>query len=535
MKFLVPIDLNKNEVRNARIQNLATAPSSPVAGQIYFDTNSDQLNFWDGTQWVNAGGVAQSGIDDLNDVTITSVQDRDFLVYDSGSSAWVNSTVDLGDLADVDTSGAAADKALVYNGTTWVAVNYDLNSLSNVTITGATAADVLYWNGSAWVNQALDTDDVAEGTNLYYTDGRADARIANASIDDLSDVTVTSASSGDFLVWDGSAWVDRTVSIDELDAAEADVSLGGNKITNLGTPTASTDAATKGYVDGVAQGLDVKGSVRAATTGNITLSGTQTVDGVVLSEGDRVLVKNQTPAESDNGIYVVASGVWSRSEDADTGSDLTAGAFVFVEEGNDYADTGWVLSTDDPITVGATAQTWVQFSGAGTYTAGQGLTLSGSEFSVTNLGITKDMIADGAVEEFKLATDAVTTSKIKDLAVTTDKLADDAVTNDKLADDAVKNENIVDGTIPEAKLDTTLTNKINAKTDKVTTNVGDGAATSFAIAHGFGEASVTVYENATNAAVFVDVVNDPSTAGGTVTVSFATAPASNAYRVVVVG
>jgi hypothetical protein len=124
-------------------------------------------------------------------------------------------------------------------------------------------------------------------------------------------------------------------------------------------------------------GLDVKDSVRVATTANLTLSGTQTIDGVSLSAGDRVLVKNQSTA-SQNGIYVVAAGVWGRASDADISAEVTAGMFTFVAEGTVNADSGWVLTTNDTITLGTTSLTFAQFSGAGQITAGAGLTKNGN-------------------------------------------------------------------------------------------------------------------------------------------------------------
>jgi len=156
---------------------------------------------------------------------------------------------------------------------------------------------------------------------------------------------------------------------------------GGFRITNLGTPTNPGDAATKSYVDALTQGLDPKGSVRAATTANITLSGTQTVDGVALSIGDRVLVKNQSTA-SQNGIYVVASGAWTRATDADTNSKVTGGMFTFVEEGTTNADTGWLLTNDGAVTLGTTGLTFTQFSGAGQISAGAGLTKTGNTMDI---------------------------------------------------------------------------------------------------------------------------------------------------------
>jgi hypothetical protein len=185
------------------------------------------------------------------------------------------------------------------------------------------------------------------------------------------------------------------------------VDVGGGRITGVGTPTQTTDAATKGYVDSVKQALDIKDSVRVATTANLTAtasgtglgktltnSGTQaaiTIDSVPLSSGDRVLVKDQTTG-ADNGIYTVTTvgtgstnWVLTRATDADNSAptnEVTAGLFTFVEEGTVNQDSGWVLSTNSPITLDTTALTFVQFSGAGQIIAGTGLSKSGNTLSV---------------------------------------------------------------------------------------------------------------------------------------------------------
>lgn len=169
--------------------------------------------------------------------------------------------------------------------------------------------------------------------------------------------------------------------LDQFAAPTASVSLNSQKITNLATPTDANDAANKAYVDAARSGLDVKQSVRVATTADITLSGTQTIDGVAVIAGDRVLVKNQSTA-TDNGIYVVAAGAWSRASDADSDAEVTPGLFTFVEEGTVNADSGWVLSTNAPVSLGSTNLTFAQFSGTGQITAGDGLTKTGNTIDI---------------------------------------------------------------------------------------------------------------------------------------------------------
>jgi hypothetical protein len=182
------------------------------------------------------------------------------------------------------------------------------------------------------------------------------------------------------------------------------VDVASKRITNVATPTQSTDAANKGYVDGIKQALDIKDSVRVATTANLTATaagsgptktltnaGTQaaiTVDSIVLVAGNRILVKDQTTG-ADNGIYTVtvvgtASTNWvlTRAEDADTSTEVSPGMFAFVEEGTVNGNNGFVLTTDAPVTLDTTALVFVQFSGAGQIVAGAGLTKSGNTIDV---------------------------------------------------------------------------------------------------------------------------------------------------------
>lgn len=232
----------------------------------------------------------------------------------------------------------------------------------------------------------------------------------------------------------------QTNRLDQLAAPTAAVSLNGQKATSLADPTSAQDAATKAYVDAARAGLDVKQSVRAASTANIDLAtgGALTIDGVALSAGDRVLVKDQTTG-SENGIYEVAAGAWARAGDADEDAEVTAGMFVFAEEGTANDDTGWVLSTNDPITVGTTALDFVQFSGPGTSTL-----------------------------------------------------------------------------------------------SRHTATIGDGVATSIQVTHGLGNQDVLVQvrEVSTDEVILADVTLDDA---NNATIGFASAPASNSIRVVVIG
>ena len=195
----------------------------------------------------------------------------------------------------------------------------------------------------------------------------------------------------------------RTNRVDQLASAT-------NPVTGV-TPTADDHFATKGYVDGVAQGLDIKEAARVATTANITLSGTQTIDGVSVVADNRVLVKNQTNS-SQNGLYLCKASSWTRTDDLATGADASS-VFVFISEGSTQADQGFVCSTDKgSAVVGTNNLTFTQFSGSGSLTAGDGLDKSGNEFSV-------DLKANGGlvIESTELAVDLAASSITGTLAI----------------------------------------------------------------------------------------------------------------------
>ena len=211
----------------------------------------------------------------------------------------------------------------------------------------------------------------------------------------------------------------------QVTASSAKLTLTTNtKIEGLANPTVDTGVATKAYVDGVAEGLDIKDSCTVGTTANIAdLSSVTSVDGVTLANNDRVLVKDQSTG-SQNGIYVftLSTTTLARADDMAVGSNA-AGTFTFVEKGNTNADKGFVCTTDKGSdTVGANSLTFTQFSGAGQITAGDGLTKSGDTISISDDGVTNTMMADNAIDTDQIAANAVTTAKIADSNVTTGKL-----------------------------------------------------------------------------------------------------------------
>lgn len=344
-KFGVPIDLAKNELQNASIQNLSSAPGSPVEGQVYYDTTLHQF------------GVYQN-------------------------SAWAYH----------------ADKTFL---------------LARANHTGSQTA---------------------------------------STISDF-DTQV------------------RTSRLDQMAAPTADVSINSKKLTNVATPTSSTDAANKQYVDDTVASISWKDEVACATTANITLSGEQTIDGVLTSTS-RVLVKNQT-TDTQNGIYVSGSGSWTRATDADSSAKLS-GAAMFVRGGTTLGGSRYVCNVTGTITIGSTSITFVAFAGGGTYTGGNGIDVTGS---------------------------VITGKAGSGLSFSGGNF-------------------IVDRS--------TVMSRYSA-------NIGDGSTTSITVTHSLGtkDVIVQIFDNSTPYSQLECDVQHTSTSA--LTLVFAVAPTSNQYRVVVIG
>ncbi len=339
------------------------APSSLANAELAYNEVDDVLYYGKGT-----GGVGGSA------TTIPAIAGPGaFLTLSTTQTVSGNKTftgsVDLTGSNATAATATASDNSTKVATTAFVKAQNYITGNQSITFSGDASG-----SGTTSVTLTL----ASVGTAGTYTKVTTDAkgRVTAGTTLSATDIpTLTAAKISDF---DTQV---RTSRLDQMAAPTASVSLNSQKITNLATPTADTAAATKAYVAASRSGLDVKASVRAATTANITLSGTQTVDGVALIAGDRVLVKDQSTA-SANGIYVVAASTWSRSTDADTDAEVHAGMFTFVEEGTVNADSGWVLSTNNPIVVGSTSLTFAQFSGAGQITAGAGLTKTGNTLDV---------------------------------------------------------------------------------------------------------------------------------------------------------
>ena len=282
-----------------------------------------------------------------------------------------------------------------------------------------------------------------------------------------------------------------------MSGGTASINMGGNKIGNMGDGTGATDAVTKQQLDAAVAaaqiGLDVKVSARVGSTGmgigtytatagasgrgQITAA-PNTMDGVTLAVGNRILVGSG----EKSGIWTVttvgtgSNGVWDRATDFDSDAEVTANAFVFIEEGNTYADTAWVLTTNNPITIGGssgTSLTWAQFAGPGAWSAGQGISIFGSAIAVNpGAGLT----LDGSLVTI-------------DTAVVPRKYA--------------------------ATLST--------------------SATSYVVTHNLGTRDVQVQVTEVGSPYGTVVTAWEATSANTITVYFATAPSANQYRVSVMG
>ena len=345
---------------------------------------------------VSDAAVLNFGAD--KDVNLTHVADTGLLLNGAMEVQFRDSALTIGSSADgqldidADTEVEITAPTLDLNATT-TDFSGTVNSVGNLTV-ATNKFTVASGTGNTVVAGTLTANGAGDFDSTLNVDGATTLNgavtLGNASADAIAVTgTATFGQSADF---DGGMTV----------AASQTVDMGANRVTNIGTPTASTDATTKAYVDSVKQALDIKDSVKLATTANLgatynngsgTLTmdatGTVTIDGTVTALNDRILVMDQSSAEQ-NGIYYVSTagavgvaGVFTRAADANANSEVTGGMFTFVEAGSSNADNAYVLtSITGDATLGSSTLTFTQFSGAGQVTAGNGLAKSGNTLSV---------------------------------------------------------------------------------------------------------------------------------------------------------
>jgi len=378
-------------ITNAKLANMAAntvkvrnASSAGVPSDVALTTT--QILIGDGTGFTAAALSGEATMTNAGAVTIATLNQNT-----TGSSATCTGLAATATaLATGRTIGGTS-----FDGTANIAValSATTTALANARTIGGTSFD-----GTANIAVALSATATALATARTIA-ASGDIVWSSGTFDGSTNVTAVAAIGSGVIVDDdisGSAAIangklaTNPLLYPNMTAPSAAVAFNAQKLTGVADGVADTDAATKGQIDVAARGLDAKDSCRVATTANITLSGEQSIDSVTTTT-DRVLVKNQSTA-TQNGIYVSASGSWARSTDTDANAEVTSGMFTFITEGTTQASQGFVLTTDDPITVGSTALVFSQFSGVGQITAGDALTKTGNTLNV-DVGIANNEVA----------------------------------------------------------------------------------------------------------------------------------------------
>ena len=411
-----------NSAMGLRFRDSALSINSSTDGQLDIDADTEleitspivdinastSVNISNDLKLDSDSAVLGFGAD--NDVTLTHVADTALMLNSSMALRFRDSALSVSSPSD-GTLAIAADTEVDITATT-IDINGNADISGSLGV-GSTTASTLK------VSDLTNNRIVIAGTSGEIEDD------ANFTFDGTTfAVTAATDITGDLDV-DNININANTISSTN---SNGDITLSPHGTGTVKVPSGYDDRSgqnsltlvTKGYVDAVKQALDIKASVHVASTANVSLSGGSSgleagdaIDGVTLVAGDRVLLKNQTDA-SQNGIYVaVASGgTPARSDDANASVDVTSGMFVWVEEGTANADQGYVLTTNNVITLNTTNLTFTQFSGAGQITAGNGLTKSGNTINVVPDNVTLSVTAD----EIKLKGD-VTATALGDLLI----------------------------------------------------------------------------------------------------------------------
>jgi hypothetical protein len=396
------------------------------------------------------GKTVTGGTFNMSAATVNSVA----VVTESGSQTLTNKTLSGANntLSNIG-NGSLTNSSVTYNGVS-VALG------SSGTITANTTNSVTFNNSGSGDASGSSFDGSSAKTISYNTVG------ASPLIGSTSLTTVGTISVG---TWQGSAISNTYLANSAITVGTTSISLGSSSLTLGGLtsvevtqdPVSALQLATKQYVDSVAEGLHVHASCAAATTGTLasitggtvtynngtsgvgatlTLSVALTIlDGYTLQNGDRVLVKNEA-TQANNGIYTWATGgtVLTRATDFDTATEIASGDFTFITYGTLYSETGWV-QTNPVTTVGTSPITFTQFSGAGTYSAGTGLTLAGTQFSITNTGVSANSYGSGSsVATFTVnAQGQLTAAGNSSISISANQITSGQITNSQLQNSSV--------------------------------------------------------------------------------------------------
>lgn len=424
----------------SKLSNLAVAsgsgsfPSSPDEGELYFRTDA-AVNLkgmycyiagaWNRVSSSNAVtvpvGTSFPATENIGDLFYKNTNDAFEALYVYSDSAWVPVIVPSytisGDVSGTIDGGTDALTLATVNSNVGTFASVTVNAKGLVTAAAALSGDATTSSSTitlATVNSNVGSFGTATDVSTVTVNAKGLVTAASNTPIAIAASQTTSGTFADARISQASVTQHQAaLTILESQITDSTVlarNAGNETITGnwtfnnavVGTaPSSASHLTTKEYVDNALLGLTWKLPVLATTTANITLSGTQTIDGVSLNVGNRVLVKNQS-SSAENGIYTVASGAWVRATDFDSLSPLDEinGAAVFVTLGTTQADTGWV-ETATVATIGTDPITFVQFSAAGAYTAGAGLSLSGNTFNVGTASAARIVVN---VDDIDLAT-----------------------------------------------------------------------------------------------------------------------------------